>query len=74
MVMQLAVPTCAFCCSYSGVGAGAFCMLQVLIVLRTLLLPGKVPSEGFKPKQRMEALALEEQVGTGLQFDTIKEL
>ncbi|WIA41510.1 hypothetical protein OEZ86_008881 [Tetradesmus obliquus] len=37
-------------------------LVQVLIVLRSLLLPGKVPAEGLKPKQRLEALALEEQV------------
>jgi hypothetical protein len=37
-------------------------VLQVLIVLRTLLLPGKVPAEGLKVKQRMEALELEKQV------------
>jgi hypothetical protein len=37
-------------------------MLQVLIVLRTLLLPGKVPAEGLKPKQRMEAQDMEKQV------------
>jgi hypothetical protein len=37
-------------------------LVQVLIVLRTLLLPGKVPAEGLKVKQRMEALDLEQKV------------
>lgn len=31
-------------------------------MLRTLLIPGKVPSDTLKPKQRMEALALEKDV------------
>lgn len=36
--------------------------LQVLVMLRTLLIPGKVPADTLKPKQRMEALALEKEV------------
>lgn len=36
--------------------------MQVLIMLRTLLIPGKVPADTLKPKQRMEALALEKEV------------
>lgn len=37
-------------------------VLQVLIMLRTLLIPGKVPADTLKPKQRMEAGELEKQV------------
>lgn len=31
-------------------------------MLRTLLIPGKVPADTLKQKQRMEALQLEEEV------------
>eukprot|EP00878_Enallax_costatus_P014700 GHUV01015376.1.p1 GENE.GHUV01015376.1~~GHUV01015376.1.p1 ORF type:complete len:684 (+),score=141.22 GHUV01015376.1:514-2565(+) len=37
-------------------------LVQVLIMLRTLLIPGKVPADTLKPKQRMEAVELEKQV------------
>ena len=38
------------------------CCLQVLVLLRTLLLPGKQPSETLKDKARMQAVELEKAV------------
>ncbi|KAF8055936.1 hypothetical protein HT031_006575 [Scenedesmus sp. PABB004] len=42
-------------------------LVQVLIALRTLLMPGKVPADSLKPKQRIEALALEKEVYKALE-------
>lgn len=39
-------------------------LVQVLVMLRCLLLPGKQPTDTLKPKQRMEAVELEKQVRT----------